>query len=72
MKVTVRFDLNDEGDARAFDTHRMAEHTRIACASALGHIRAQVKYCYDLDTRSREELEAVRAVLLEELDGWEP
>lgn len=71
MKITIQFDLNDEGDAQAFDTHRMSAHTRAACAAALEHIRKRLKYG-GIELPVCEELEAVRAVLLEELDGREP
>lgn len=70
MKETVEFDTDDEGGAHDFETYRMSSQTRRACFETLYHIRNRLKYYVDYS--ACEELEAVRAVLLEELDGWEP
>lgn len=71
MKATIEFDLDDEKDAYEFETHLMSIETRHACISVLQHIRGRLKYG-NMERPAGEELEAVRAVLLEELDGWEP
>lgn len=72
MKITIELDTSNEDDRHTADTYQMSAETRSACREAMARIMDRLKYCYDLDARSREELEAVRAVLLEELDGWEP
>lgn len=71
MKSTLTFDLSDEGDKYEHETHAMSQETRAACVAVLNHIRGRLKYG-NVASATAEELEAVRAVLLDELDGWEP
>ena len=69
--ATLRFTLPAEREE--YETCVHAGEYRVAVADALEHIRSRLKYADPpLSTAAQAELEGLRLVILESLDGLEP
>lgn len=71
MKITIELDTSDDNDKCTAETYQMSAETRSACREALKHIRDRIKNG-NLDFQSIGLLQAVRCIIMEELNGWEP